>query len=106
MAITLLSIDLEAEVRIKTISSTYKDLCTTIDADQLSNSRVRDPIGTLDMFGLIGSDERNLGRRGGRTSTASSTNRASSLSRWRRSTDWVKHSPLDGTALATARKRN
>jgi len=67
LATTLLVIDPEREAKIKHIYSYYKDLCAQIDADTLSESRIRDHINTLEMFGLLESNEKNLGRAGGRT---------------------------------------
>lgn len=67
MATTLLVIDPDAEAKVKTIYSLYKDLCSRLDADTLSESRVRDHLDTLEMFGLLEKGERNLGRAGGRS---------------------------------------
>ncbi|XVH33867.1 Cdc6/Cdc18 family protein (plasmid) [Haloferacaceae archaeon DSL9] len=67
LATTLLFIDAESEAKTKQIYSLYKDLCAKVGADTLSESRVRDHINTLEMFGLLESSEQNLGRRGGRT---------------------------------------
>ncbi|MFC7198909.1 Cdc6/Cdc18 family protein [Halospeciosus flavus] len=65
MATTLLVIDPDGEAKVKTIYL-YKDLCDRIDADTLSESRIRDHLDTLEMFGLLEKGEHNLGRRGGR----------------------------------------
>lgn len=67
LATTLLVVDPEASATVKQIYALYKRLCETIDTNTLSESRVRDHINTLEMFGVIESAERNLGRRGGRT---------------------------------------
>lgn len=67
LATTLLVIDPEGDAKIKHIYSLYKTLCEKVDANVLSESRIRDHINTLEMFGLIEAEERNLGRRGGRT---------------------------------------
>ncbi|GGN21249.1 cell division control protein Cdc6 [Halarchaeum nitratireducens] len=67
MATTLLVIDPDGEAKVKTIYSLYKDLCDRVDADTLSESRVRDHLDTLEMFGLLEKGEHNLGRRGGRS---------------------------------------
>jgi len=67
LATTLLVIDPDRKAKTKHIYSTYKDLSDEISADTLSESRIRDHINTLEMFGLIESNEKNLGRRGGRT---------------------------------------
>lgn len=66
-ATTLLVIDPDAEAKVKTIYSLYKDLCEKLNTDTLSESRVRDHLDTLEMFGLLEKGERNLGRRGGRS---------------------------------------
>lgn len=66
LALTLLVIDPDADAKVKTIYSLYKDLCEKIGTDVLSESRVRDHIDTLEMFGLAETGEQNLGRRGGR----------------------------------------
>lgn len=67
MATTFLVIDPDTDAKIKHIYSLYKELCDKIGTDTLSESRIRDHINTLEMFGLIESSEKNLGRRGGRT---------------------------------------
>lgn len=66
-ATTFLDIDPGSDAKIKTIYSFYKDICDRLDMDTLSESRVRDHLDTLDMFGLLETDEINLGRRGGRS---------------------------------------
>jgi cell division control protein 6 len=67
LASTLLVVDPDASATVKEIYALYKRLCETIETNTLSESRVRDHINTLEMFGVIESTERNLGRRGGRT---------------------------------------
>lgn len=67
LATTLLVIDPETAAKMKHIYALYQSLCETTDTDTLSESRIRDHINTLEMFGLIESTEQNLGRRGGRT---------------------------------------
>lgn len=67
LATTLLVIDPETAAKVKHIYALYQSLCETTETDTLSESRIRDHINTLEMFGLIESTERNLGRRGGRT---------------------------------------
>jgi cell division control protein 6 len=66
-ATVLINIDPNASAKIKTIYTFYKDICKRLDMDTLSESRVRDHLDTLDMFGLLETDEINLGRRGGRS---------------------------------------
>lgn len=67
VATTLLDIDPGTDAKIKTIYSFYKDICEQLDIDTLSESRVRDHLDTLEMFGLLETEEVNLGRRGGRS---------------------------------------
>jgi cell division control protein 6 len=67
MATTLLVLDPDDDAKVKTIYSLYKDLCERLDSDTLSESRVRDHLDTLEMFGLLEKGERNLGRAGGRS---------------------------------------
>ncbi|CDK40328.1 Cdc6/Cdc18 family protein [Halorubrum sp. AJ67] len=67
VATTFLDVDQSADAKVKTIYSFYKDLCNRLDIDVLSESRVRDHLDTLDMFGLLETEEVNLGRRGGRS---------------------------------------
>lgn len=66
LSTTLLVIDPDTPTKIKHIYSLYQDVAETVGADVLSESRIRDHLGTLDMFGLIEAEERNLGRAGGR----------------------------------------
>jgi len=67
VATTFLDVDQSTDAKVKTIYSFYKDLCDRLDIDVLSESRVRDHLDTLDMFGLLETEEVNLGRRGGRS---------------------------------------
>lgn len=67
IATTLLDLDEGTDAKVKTIYSFYKDLCEHLEKDTLSESRVRDHLDTLDMFGLLEREERNLGRKGGRS---------------------------------------
>jgi cell division control protein 6 len=67
VATTFLDLDATAEAKVKTIYSFYKQLCERLDINVLSESRVRDHLDTLDMFGLLETTEINLGRRGGRS---------------------------------------
>ena len=66
VALTLTVLDPETEAKVKQIYPMYKSVCERVDADVLSESRVRDHLDTLDMFGLIEASEQNLGRSGGR----------------------------------------
>ncbi len=66
IATTLLSIDPETPAKVKHIYSVYKDLCDRVDADVYSKRSVHDHLGTIQMYGILEVEERNLGRRGGR----------------------------------------
>lgn len=66
-ATVFLDIDPDADAKIKTIYSFYKDISDQLEMDTLSESRVRDHLDTLNMFGLLEAEELNLGRRGGRS---------------------------------------
>lgn len=67
LATTLLVLDPDTEAKIKEIYSSYKNLCDRLDIDILSESRIRDHLNTLEMFGLLEANEENLGRKGGRS---------------------------------------
>lgn len=67
LATTLLILDPDANAKTKNIYSSYKSLCNRLDIDTLSESRVRDHLNTLEMFGLLEANEKNLGRKGGRS---------------------------------------
>jgi len=66
VALTLTVLDPDIQSKVKEIYPMYKSVCQRVDVDVLSESRVRDHLNTLDMFGLIEAREQNLGRSGGR----------------------------------------
>jgi cell division control protein 6 len=66
VALTLTVLDPDIQSKVKEIYPMYKTVCQRVDVDVLSESRVRDHLNTLDMFGLIEAREQNLGRSGGR----------------------------------------
>lgn len=67
LATTLLVLDPEVDAKTKNIYPSYKSLCDRLDIDTLSESRIRDHLNTLEMFGLLEANEKNLGRKGGRS---------------------------------------
>lgn len=66
VALTLTVLDPDTQPKVKQIYPMYKSVCERVGVDVLSESRVRDHLDTLDMFGLIEASEQNLGRSGGR----------------------------------------
>lgn len=66
LAVTFLEIDQHAEAKIKNVYAVYKDIAEKINVNTLSESRIRDHVNSLEMFGLLEYTEKNLGQRGGR----------------------------------------
>ena len=66
VALSLAVLDPDTTTKFKDIYAMYKAVCERVGADVLSESRIRDHIDTLCMFGLVEASEQNMGRAGGR----------------------------------------